>query len=119
MGINGATNKIVKGPSSNSISIIKDMMAAGMTLARIKVLDVTAEDCHEMISNIRKANDAYSKSIGYVYPVPIALYLKGPDIRIGSLKDVIISKNRFLFLNSVLFSLKLSLWNLRRGKQRV
>lgn len=74
--------------SSNSPSIIKEMMAAGMTLARIKMLELAEEDCREMISNIRKANDEFSKSIGRLYPCPIALYLKGPDIRIGSLKDV-------------------------------
>lgn len=59
-----------------------------MTLARIKMLELAQEDCHEMICNIRKANDEFSKSIGRLYPCPIALYLKGPDIRIGSLKDV-------------------------------
>lgn len=72
------------------------MMAAGITLARIKMVDCTQEECHEMIYNIRKANDAYSKTIGRVYQCPIVLHLKGPDIRTGSLKDVIFSIKRFL-----------------------
>lgn len=79
------------------------MMAAGMTLARIKMADCTEEECHEMICNIRKANDAYSKSIGRVFPCPIALHLKGPDIRTGSLKDVIYVKQIVFFSKKNIF----------------
>lgn len=74
--------------SSNSERVIRDMMAAGMTLARIKMYDCNHDECRKMIQDIRKANDMYSKSIGRVYPFPIALHLKGSDIRIGCLKDV-------------------------------
>lgn len=81
-------NLKVKGESSNSETTLKDMMVAGMTLARIKMADYNQEECQEMIRNIRRATDAYSKSIGRVYPLPIALDLKGPDIRTGSLRDV-------------------------------
>lgn len=80
-----------------------------MTLARIKMLELTEEDCHEIISNIRMANDAYSKSIGRVYPCPIALYLKGPDIRIGSLKDVTSFKKAFYFTDDEKYSFSLNL----------
>lgn len=85
------------------------MMAAGMTLGRIKMLSCTHDECREMIRNIRKANDAYSKSIGRIYPFPIALYLKGSDIRTGTLKDVTFLKSFFPYLIQIVSSLILGL----------
>lgn len=84
------------------------MMAAGMTLARIKMADYNQENALDMIRNIRRASDAYSKTIGRVYQLPIALDLKGPDIRTGSFKDVKTISTKVLFKShSLVCSLKL------------
>lgn len=63
-------------------------MDAGMSIVRLQMVDFLNNEGHEIIKIIRQAVDRYSKSIGRVYPLPIALELKGPHIRTGSFKDV-------------------------------
>lgn len=63
-------------------------MHIGMGIARIKMAHYTQEKCKKTIANIRKAVDNYSKRLGRVFPLAIALDLKGPEIRTGSFKDV-------------------------------
>lgn len=67
-------------------------MAAGMTMARLKMCHLDHEHCTKILVNIRKACDNYSKRIGRVYPLAVALDIRGPEIRTGCLKDV---KNAF------------------------
>ncbi|KAB0790686.1 hypothetical protein PPYR_14866 [Photinus pyralis] len=72
------------GPSSRSVDVLEGMMEAGMTIARLNL----ASDSHayhaETISNIRKAVEGYSKKIGSYYSLAIAVDIRGPEIRIGS-----------------------------------
>ncbi|KAF5293195.1 hypothetical protein FQA39_LY13663 [Lamprigera yunnana] len=75
------------GPSINSEAMLEDMMDLGMTMIRLKMCHLTQEECEEAIKLIRKANDNYSKKIGCVYPLPIAIDIKGSEIRTGSLRD--------------------------------
>lgn len=82
-------NKIKTGCSSNDDEVLQKMMGAGMTAIRLKMCHINHEECLSAISTIRTANDNYSKKIGRIYPLPIALDIRGPEIRTGFLKDVI------------------------------
>lgn len=65
------------------------MMRVGMSMAVIKLALYTAEEWIAIIKTIRQAVDLYSVKIGMVYPLTIAVELKGSDIRTGVIKNVI------------------------------
>ncbi len=67
------------GPSSNTIEKIKDLILAGMNVARINMSHGTHEGHAEVIRNIRQA----SEDIGI--EVAILLDLQGPKIRVDKL----------------------------------
>lgn len=74
------------GPASTNPSILEQMMEAGMTIARLNFSHGSYEYHAETIKNIRTATDNYSKKIGRIYPLAVALDTKGPEIRTGSLE---------------------------------
>lgn len=64
------------------------MMDAGMSMALLKTVLQPAENWRKIVKNLRDADDMYSRRIGRVYPLGIALELRGTEIRTGVLKNV-------------------------------
>lgn len=69
------------GPSSNSVPMIKEMIQAGMNIARLNMAHGELEEHHKLISYIRQAANECNAI------VPILLDIKGPEVRIGKLKE--------------------------------
>ncbi|OUS75294.1 pyruvate kinase [Paenibacillus sp. MY03] len=69
------------GPSSNSISILKEMMKSGMTVARLNMAHGELEDHSSRIELIREAASEASAIVA------IMMDIKGPEIRIGTLEE--------------------------------
>ena len=69
------------GPSSNSISILKEMMKSGMTVARLNMAHGELEDHSGRIELIREAASEASAIVA------IMMDIKGPEIRIGTLEE--------------------------------
>ncbi|MBI1833971.1 MAG: pyruvate kinase [Candidatus Andersenbacteria bacterium] len=67
------------GPASSSIGVLKDMVKAGMDVARLNFSHGDHDSNAELIEKVREA----SKSVGR--PVAILLDLQGPKIRVGEL----------------------------------
>jgi pyruvate kinase len=69
------------GPSCDSIEVLGQMLQAGMGIARLNMAHGELEDHQERIRSIRTVA---SEQQTYV---PILLDIKGPEIRIGKLKE--------------------------------
>ncbi|REK77061.1 pyruvate kinase [Paenibacillus paeoniae] len=69
------------GPSSNSISILKEMMNAGMNVARLNMAHGELSDHSARISLIRESASAASAVVS------VMMDIKGPEIRIGLLEE--------------------------------
>lgn len=65
------------GPSSESIETIKDLLNAGMNVARINLSHGKNDDHKKIISNLREASNSLNKSL------PILADLPGPKYRVG------------------------------------
>lgn len=74
------------GPASREPEILEKMMDTGMNVARLNFSHGSHEYHAETIKNIRTAVANYSKRIGMIYPLAIALDTKGPEIRTGLLE---------------------------------
>ncbi|XP_031332553.1 pyruvate kinase-like isoform X1 [Photinus pyralis] len=74
------------GPASREPEILEKMMDIGMNVARLNFSHGSHEYHAETIKNIRTAVANYSKKIGMIYPLAIALDTKGPEIRTGLLE---------------------------------
>ncbi|MDF2837878.1 MAG: pyruvate kinase, partial [Paenibacillus sp.] len=69
------------GPSSNSISILKEMMKSGMNVARLNMAHGELEDHSKRIELIREAASEASAIVA------VMMDIKGPEIRIGTLEE--------------------------------
>ncbi|MCR4442573.1 MAG: pyruvate kinase [Peptococcaceae bacterium] len=69
------------GPASEKIAVIKELLKAGMNVARLNFSHGTHEEHKKRIASIREA----SRETGL--PVAIMLDTKGPEIRIGLLEN--------------------------------
>lgn len=69
------------GPACDSISMLKEMIQEGMTVARINMAHGELEDHIMRINNVRQA----AKELNTF--VPIMMDIKGPEVRIGKLKE--------------------------------
>ncbi|XP_069674777.1 pyruvate kinase-like isoform X2 [Periplaneta americana] len=65
--------------------MLEKLMEEGMNIARLNFSHGTYEYHSKTIQNLRLAIHNYSKKIGYMYPLAIALDTKGPEIRTGVL----------------------------------
>ncbi len=69
------------GPSTEDLNTIKDIINAGMNIARLNLSHGTHDYHQKMFNNIRKVSKELGKSTG------IMIDLQGPKIRTGYLKE--------------------------------
>ncbi len=69
------------GPASDSVEILEKLMKSGMNVARLNFSHGTHEEHGRRIVNIRQAADNTGTNVA------ILLDTKGPEIRLGSLKE--------------------------------
>ncbi|MBD7967891.1 pyruvate kinase [Paenibacillus gallinarum] len=69
------------GPACDSIDLLKQMIQSGMTVARLNMAHGELEEHVNRMERVRTA----AKDLGTF--VPIMLDIKGPEIRIGKLKE--------------------------------
>ena len=69
------------GPATESEHVLKELMLAGMDVARINFSHGTHEEAKRRFDLIKKVRDEVGK------PVAILLDTKGPEIRVKSFKD--------------------------------
>ncbi|MFB5762571.1 pyruvate kinase [Paenibacillus medicaginis] len=69
------------GPASDSVPVLKEMIQAGMTVARLNMAHGELDEHVQRMKNVRKA----ASELGTY--VPIMMDIKGPEVRIGKLKE--------------------------------
>ncbi|GAA1482970.1 pyruvate kinase [Gordonia sinesedis] len=69
------------GPATNSDERLKELVDAGMDVARLNFSHGTHDDHQKVYDRVRKASDASGKAVG------ILADLQGPKIRLGKFED--------------------------------
>ncbi|MDO7908194.1 pyruvate kinase [Paenibacillus sp. JX-17] len=84
------------GPACDSISLLKSMIQSGMTVARLNMAHGEPEDHLKRINNVRQA----AAELNTI--VPIMMDIKGPEVRIGKLREdsVMIKPGQILTLTT-------------------
>jgi len=84
------------GPASESLEMMKKLIEAGMNVARLNFSHGDFEEHGNRIKNIRQASKELGKTVA------ILLDTKGPEIRIGKLKEepIELVENEYLTLTT-------------------
>jgi pyruvate kinase len=69
------------GPSSSSKEVLKEMIIAGMNVARLNLSHASYSFCGKVVENINELNDELNKNIAIIFDV------KGPEIRVGKFEN--------------------------------
>jgi pyruvate kinase len=67
------------GPSSDSFSVIEDLVLGGMDVARLNFSHGTYKNFKQIVGNVRKAAKKHNRTVGIIQD------LQGPKIRLGTL----------------------------------
>ncbi|XP_019770577.2 pyruvate kinase [Dendroctonus ponderosae] len=73
-------------PLNATCHTIEELMSLGMSVARITVPGNQKDKILEMIAKVRVLTERFSKKIGRIYPLALAIDVRGPEIRIGKLE---------------------------------
>ena len=75
------------GPACMDDEILKSMIAEGMNVARVNLSHSTHKFAEEVVKKIRKLNEELNTNVGILFDT------KGPEIRVGKLKNDFIELN--------------------------
>lgn len=82
-----STQLVFTIPENITVLAIEELLNCGMNMARIPIFEMTKIKCAEIIDKLRHTVDRYSKRIGRLYPLAIALEFRGTEIRTGQLLE--------------------------------
>lgn len=85
------------GPSSDSFSVIEEMVQAGMDTARLNFSHGTYKNFKDIVTNVRKAAKKHKKVVGLLQD------LQGPKIRLGTLppEGIPVKKGQKIILQAI------------------
>ena len=72
------------GPASASDAVLKDMIEAGMDVARVNLSHGTVDDGLEIFHRIRAVSESLGRTVGIMADLP------GPKVRIGKLPEAVL-----------------------------
>nr|CAI5847666.1 unnamed protein product [Callosobruchus analis] len=87
-----ATKLICTVPPSITCKSLEELLSIGISIARITA--DKPDKVREVMSKVKTVNECYSRKLGRINPLAIALEVKGPEIRTGQLRG----SNKQVFL---------------------